>query len=456
MNMAQSRLLDAGQRDQIDNIITQNASGTLYRRARVILLYDEGLATHQVADTVGISGSGCRYWRGRFAKEGMAIFGESFSKSTRINDSDAHDLPQAEILVDEQTSADILEPQLETLPEQSSDLLEPEEISLNEFASRYKKIKKTGTEAADSLAEAGRKVLRFHFARMLQHEDGTRRGEDIEELHDMRVATRRMRSAFEVFGEAYKPKVIKPHLKGLRATGRALGRVRDLDVFMEKAQHYIDEQVIEQDDGLQPLLQSWQHEREQARAEMIAYLDSDAYAWFKGAFYDFLVAPGAGVKQPPATDFHPRQVRDIAPVLIYTRLGRVRAFDAVLDSASLDQLHALRIEFKKLRYTTEYFEEVLGPEANLVIKDIKKVQDHLGDLNDAQVATEILRAFLTQWDDEQAQLSVVERHSPEPIMDYLSYRYTERHRLMLTFKDTWGHFSRPEFRQNLAAAISVL
>jgi len=162
------------------------------------------------------------------------------------------------------------------------------------------------------------------------------------------------------------------------------------------------------------------------------------------------------VKQPPATDFNPRQVRDIAPVLIYTRLGRVRAFDAVLDSASLDQLHALRIEFKKLRYTTEYFEEVLGPEANLVIKDIKKVQDHLGDLNDAQVATEILRAFLTQWDDEQAQLSVVERHSPEPIMDYLSYRYTERHRLMLTFKDTWGHFSRPEFRQNLAAAISVL
>jgi len=454
--MTSSRLLDAEQRDHIDNILAQNASGTLYRRARVILLYDEGLATHEVADAVDISRSGCRYWRGRFAKEGMAIFGGSLPEISRLTNNNADDLPRAKNLADEQITADILEPPLEILPEPSLELIEPEEISLKEFASRYKKNKTPGTEAADTLAEAGRKVLRFHFAKMLQHENGTRLGEDIEELHDMRVATRRMRSAFEVFGEAYKPRAIKPHLKGLRATGRALGRVRDLDVFMEKAQHYVDEQVIEQDGGLEPLLQSWQRDRELARTEMTAYLDSEAYARFKESFYAFLITPGAGAKQLPATDFHPQLVRDIAPVLIYTRLGRVRTFDAILDSASLDQLHALRIEFKKLRYTTEYFEEVLGPEANLVIKDIKTVQDHLGNLNDAQVATEILRIFLTQWDDEQAQLSVVERHSPEPIMDYLSYRYTERHRLMLTFKDTWEHFSRPEFRQNLAAAISVL
>ena len=454
--MNSSRLLDAEQRDHIENIIAQNASGSLYRRARVILLYDEGLATHQVAEAVGISHSGCRYWRGRFAKEGMAIFGGSLPEFSRLTDFDADDLPGAEYLADEQITAEILEPRLEILPEPSPEHTEPEEISLKEFASRYKKIKNPGTDATDTLAEAGRKVLRFHFAKMLQHENGTRLGEDIEELHDMRVATRRMRSAFEVFGEAYKPRFIKPYFKGLRATGRALGRVRDLDVFMEKAKHYIDEQAIEQDDGLQPLLQSWQQDREFARAEMAAYLDSESYARFKEAFYDFLITTGAGAKQLPTTDFHPQLVRDIAPVLIYTRLGRVRTFDAVLDSASLEQLHALRIEFKKLRYTTEYFEEVLGLEAKLVIKDIKTVQDHLGDLNDAQVATEILRTFLTQWDDEQAQLSVVERHSPEPIMDYLSYRYTERHRLMLTFKDTWEHFSRPEFRQNLAAAISVL
>ena len=53
---------------------------------------------------------------------------------------------------------------------------------------------------AEKVSEAGRKVLYLHFLRMLKHEPGTRAGEDIEELHDMRVATRRMRSAFQLFG----------------------------------------------------------------------------------------------------------------------------------------------------------------------------------------------------------------------------------------------------------------
>ena len=45
---------------------------------------------------------------------------------------------------------------------------------------------------------------------------GTRLGEDIEALHDMRVATRRMRAAFRVFGEHFEPKAVAPYLKGLK------------------------------------------------------------------------------------------------------------------------------------------------------------------------------------------------------------------------------------------------
>jgi hypothetical protein len=96
------------------------------------------------------------------------------------------------------------------------------------------RVRKTlGVKAIDTMAEAGRKILRFHFAHMLSHEKGTLLGEDIEELHDMRVATRRMRAAFDVFGQYLKPKAVKKHLKRLRTAGRMLGRVRDLDVFME-------------------------------------------------------------------------------------------------------------------------------------------------------------------------------------------------------------------------------
>ena len=54
----------------------------------------------------------------------------------------------------------------------------------------------------------------------------------------------------------------------------------------------------------------------------------------------------------------------------------------------------LRIEFKKFRYTVEYFREVLGKRAFEVIEEVKPLQDHLGDMNDAQVASQILREFI--------------------------------------------------------------
>ena len=136
-------------------------------------------------------------------------------------------------------------------------------------------------------------------------------------------------------------------------------------------------------------------------------------------------------------------------------LAGVRAFDAILHQATLEQFHALRIEFK-LRYTLEYFREVLGEDVKAVINEIKKLQDHLGDLNDANVASGILRDFLAQWDVLQAQKPVAERHNPEPVLAYLSYQYTERQRLMLTFQDAWAHFNRPRLRAKLAKAVAVL
>ena len=61
-----------------------------------------------------------------------------------------------------------------------------------------------GVQADDSLPEAARKVLIFHFIRMRAKEKGTRDGSDVEDLHQMRVSTRRMRAAWRVFDDAFK------------------------------------------------------------------------------------------------------------------------------------------------------------------------------------------------------------------------------------------------------------
>ena len=317
-------------------------------------------------------------------------------------------------------------------------------------------MKSPGIEPEDSLAEAGRKAMRYHFAEMLRHEAGTSLGEDIEALHDMRVATRRMRAAFEVFADGFEPKTIKAHLRGLRATGRALGRVRDLDVFMEKAGRYLETLPEEQRVGLDPLLNAWRGERDTGRAAMLEHLNGEGYATFKRKFLAFLAKPGAGARQLSRAVPTPNLVQHVVPALVYTRLAAVRAYEPILGTASLEQLHALRIEFKQLRYTLEFFSEVLGEEAQEVIAVIKGLQDHLGDLNDANVACQILRAFLDEWDDRQAVLPVEQRQNPEPVVAYLAARHAERHRLMVTFRKAWQRFDRPELRARLASAISVL
>ena len=127
------------------------------------------------------------------------------------------------------------------------------------------------------MTEAAAKTLRFHLAKMLEHEEGTRLGEDPEELHDMRVSTRRMRMALRVFADYLDPDVLRPVLKGLRRTGRTLGAVRDLDVFDEKTQVYLDGLPDERAGDLDGLLEAWKAERDKQREHLVAYLDGKRY-----------------------------------------------------------------------------------------------------------------------------------------------------------------------------------
>lgn len=476
-------LLTPDQRKYLIQLSTEAPTDWLRLRALILLLYDDGQYTRQVAASVGRSRGRVRYWKRQFRLRGMSIFSNppkqgqpiltkerkgmetSYPPSSELNSAAPADTQETQDSKD--TSLPLADrdngpqqPVVTSEPPSPPTELSPESSQGPEtdaILNSLKTVKSPGMLPEDTLAEAGRKVLCFHFAEMLRHEAGTRLGEDIEELHDMRVATRRMRAAFEIFNQAFKPKVLKLHLKGLRKAGRTLGRARDLDVFVEKASRYEQSLPEGQREGLAPLLQSWEQQRIAARQNLVAYLDSPEYEEFKVKFYRFVTTPGAGVPALPADVHVPTRVREIAPILIYSQLAAVRAYGDLLSNATLEQFHALRIEFKKIRYTIEFFREVLGEEAKTVINDLKGLQDHLGDLNDAQVATQILSEFLSGWDTRQGALPVGIRQNPEPVVAYLAYQHAERFRLMTTFFDeAWACFDRPEFRRNLALAVSVL
>lgn len=317
-------------------------------------------------------------------------------------------------------------------------------------------IESPGVLPEDTIAEAGRKIMRYHFARMLAHEAGTRLGEDIEDLHKMRVATRRMRAAFVVLESAYEQRIVKAYMKGLRNTGRVLGRVRDLDVMITKARIYQRELPENQQSEMEPLIEEWLSTRETLRQEMLVYLDSDAYQTFKRKYNIFLSTPNAGAHPVPKDAPHPSRVMELTPVMIYDRMAAVRAYDPWLVDASIELLHALRIEIKYLRYTVEFFREVLGPDVDAVIDMMKTMQDHLGDLNDTQIAAKIVGQLLDEWDLDQETLPISERRSPEVIVSYMASRHADLHNLTLTFHEVWNQFNQPELRQILARSVAIL
>ena len=326
-------------------------------------------------------------------------------------------------------------------------------------------LERPGLEADEPMSEAGRKIFRYHYRRMIQNEPGTRQGEDIEALHDMRVATRRMRAAFRVFGDYYDKSVVAPYLKGLKRTGRTLGDVRDLDVFRAKMQTYLDTLPQAQQQSLDDLASVLDQQRQASRGRLITYLDSEKYDSFVGQFEQFVETPGMGSLDftPKGRDPIPHRVRHVAPMVIYRRLAAVRAYDewVTIPDPPLARLHALRIACKRLRYTLEFFEEVLGPATKTLIKEIVALQDHLGDLQDAVVASGILRDFLTYgtWGHDAADEPPPDQEAPivaPGVAEYLAAKQVELQHLLDTFPEAWQRVNGDQLGQMVAEAVMVL
>jgi CHAD domain-containing protein len=308
--------------------------------------------------------------------------------------------------------------------------------------------KTPGVLADDHVAEAGRKVLRFHLARMLDHEAGTRTGEVAEDLHKMRVATRRQRAAWRVFGEGFRDGRTQRYRTGLRDVAGRLGAVRDLDVQLEAADAYRADLPTSEQRALEPLLIAWRDHRDHARTLLIRDLDGDRYRRWLDDYVDFVRTEGAAVRAVVPTA--PHRVRDTAPSRIWAAYEGVRAYEPILRWADVETLHDLRISGKWLRYTLEFVREALGPEANPLIARVTALQDHIGLMHDADLTASLARTFLVE---HGSSLSQVETSA---IGRYLVDRERETARLRRTIGVPWRGIAGPGFRRGLGRVVASL
>jgi CHAD domain-containing protein len=306
-----------------------------------------------------------------------------------------------------------------------------------------------GIGVEDSMPEAARKVLQFHFAKMQHREAGTRSGADAEDLHDMRVATRRMRAAWRVFDGAFKAGKTKKMRRHLETIADRLGAVRDLDVLIEGLEAYSMGLDEDQRPGLEPLMSVWRRQRSAARTQLVGELDSDRYAAFIKEMGEFLDA-GANAAAAVGTPTTPHRVRDRAASEVWATYEAVRAYELVLPWADVETLHELRIATKWLRYTLEFFGETLGPDSARLLQRVVALQDHLGCLHDADVATKLARDLLVA---RAGELSKLEK---EAIGSYLHSREREIARRRRTLGPIWRAVNGAPFRRALGRATAAV
>ena len=308
--------------------------------------------------------------------------------------------------------------------------------------------KAPGVLPEDHVAEAGRKVMRFHLARMLDFEAGTRTGDKAEDLHKMRVATRRQRAAWRVFGESFRSGRTRRYRNGLREIAARLGAVRDLDVLLEAVDAYRADLPTTEQRSLEPLLAAWREHRDDARALLVRELDSARYRRWLDDYIDFVRTEGAAVL--PVGPVQPHRVRDTAPSRIWAAYEVVRGYEPVLRWADVETLHDLRIAGKWLRYTLEFVREALGQEANPLIARVTALQDHLGLMHDADVEASMARTFLVE---HAGNLSALESAA---IGRYLVNRERETMRLRRTVGVTWRGVAGVRFRRSLGRVVAGL
>jgi CHAD domain-containing protein len=237
-----------------------------------------------------------------------------------------------------------------------------------------------------SAGDVIRNALAASVARLVAHDPGVRLGDDPEDVHQARVATRRLRSDLRTFHSLLDEEWTQSLRRDLKSIGRDLGAVRDTEVLLDRLRAHA-ERLPTGDQAtarkiIQRLLQRW----DTARAELREALGSTRYAELLDRLVDAAREPAL---VPSTAD---DRAADILPPLVSKPWEKLlTAVEELPEDPTDEALHHVRIKAKRCRYAAEAVAPAVGKRARAFAKAIADVQDVLGDHQDAVVAEQWLR-----------------------------------------------------------------
>ena len=246
----------------------------------------------------------------------------------------------------------------------------------------------TRLKSDDPAIEALRVIIGETLGHLLTNQPAALAG-DPEGVHQVRIAIRRIRSALRLFSPHLEAHARRLFEADLRRAGRMIGEARDWDVFCDEILPQVAEspkarKVAEMMRAPADARRAAAHQRcvRQLRDPSFRALVLGLTVWMEEGREDSEQVGDKVLK---------RDIKDIAEKLLdgldakATKRGR-----AVRHDADATELHPLRKSLKKLRYSLEFLQSIYRPKkAKQFLRRLKKLQEALGEINDAAMATRL-------------------------------------------------------------------
>jgi CHAD domain-containing protein len=239
----------------------------------------------------------------------------------------------------------------------------------------------------------GTNLLRKHLLALQQEIDGVRLAQDIEYIHRMRVASRRLRSALPLFSGYFPPKKVRFWQKEIRGITQALGNARDTDVqidLLNKILAEVDQERLRA--GIRRLHLRLSQQRSKLQLKVVRSLEEMTVSGMIVEMSDYL-RPDPLLSDESLTFTSP--LYRLARFSIQKCLDEFLSYEKiVLFPDRVSELHAMRIAAKKLRYVMETFAPLYPEGLKPFLIAVRKAQETLGNIHDCDVWAQILPSFI--------------------------------------------------------------
>ena len=255
-----------------------------------------------------------------------------------------------------------------------------------------------------SAAQIARELINSYLLIARRNEQGICDDIDTEFLHDYRISIRKIRSILSLFKEVFDDALTLQWKLQFSGIMQKTNQLRDLDVYLIAKDKYLKLVPLPMQEGLFHLFGEFEQLRRQEYKKIKQHLQGDSY----GQLVDQLTHQfSREFESSELGSYADRPAGEYASALIWRRYRKVSKMASKIEVDTPDEeVHQVRIQFKKLRYLMEFFAPLYeAAKMEQLLKSLRRLQNNLGRFNDYSVQKDFLTEHISRYKN-QAQVDV--------------------------------------------------